>query len=187
MKLHSLSELSRLIRNIGVSRDSIHPSPDDQLRRRQLDCRLPSAANWRIGILAALISTLATLSSSGRAQTSLPFEVSNPKHLNWSTEEADRIYSSACELVARSIRPEKPPRLEPKFVLVLGADADETVRDGTKSEVHLKKWNPAHFAEAVVLMATREILKREDVSHLTHDTLVAAGASVSVNELRRKK
>jgi hypothetical protein len=36
-------------------------------------------------------------------------------------------------------------------------------------------------------MATREILKGEDVMNLTRDTLLAAQASVSVNELRRQK
>jgi len=127
------------------------------------------------------------LKVSSCAQSSLPFEVSNPKHLDWSTDEADRIYSSACELVARSIRPDKPPRLQPRFVLVLGAAADETVRNGPLAEVHLKTWNPEHFAEAMVLMATREILKGEDLIHLTRDTLIAARATVSVNELKRKK
>ena len=123
----------------------------------------------------------------GNAQTSPFFEVSNPKHLDWSVDEADRIYSSACELVARSIRPEHPPHLAPKFVLVLGAEKDETLRKGGVAEVHLRQWDQTRFAEAMVLMAAREILKEENVLHLTRDTLAAAGASVSVNELRRKK
>jgi len=134
-----------------------------------------------------LICGLSTLKTSGSAQTSLPFEVSNPKHLEWSSEEATRIYGSACELVARTIRPEKPPRLAPKFVLVLGTKQDETVHNGRVVEIHLKGWNAARFAEAMVLMATREILKNEDVMHLTRDTLMAAQATVSVNELKRKQ
>jgi hypothetical protein len=117
----------------------------------------------------------------------LPFAVSNPKHLALPLDQANRIYSSACELVARSIRPEKPPRLTPKFLLVLGADADETLRSGPNSEVHLREWNAARFAEAMVLMASREILKGEDVTNLTRDTLVAAQASVSVSELKQQK
>ena len=137
--------------------------------------------------IIALISGILFLAMSAGAQTSLPFEVSNPKHLDWSMEEAGRIYSTACELVARSIRPERPPRLQPKFVLVLGADQDETLRRNDTSEVRLKKWNPAHFAEAMVLMATREILKGEDLEHLTRDTLLAAQATVSVKEMKQKK
>jgi len=141
-----------------------------------------------MGIIVLVMCAVSTLKVSGSAQSSsLPFEVSNPKHLNWSSHEAERIYLSACELVARSIRPEKPPRLQPKFVLVLGTQADETIRNGAMAEVHLKKWSAPHFAEAVVLMATREILKSEDVMNLTRDTLLAAQASVSVSELRGKK
>ena len=124
--------------------------------------------------------------TSAEAQNLLPFEVSNPGHVKWSSEEAGRIYWLGCERVARSIRPEHPPKLHPSFVLVLGTKEDQTVRNGSIAEVHLKSWNAAHFAEAVVIMATREILKGEDVRSLARDTLMAAEASVSVDELRGK-
>lgn len=141
--------------------------------------------------VACFTCIIALLNTSMAAQTpsasSLPFEVSNPKHLQWSTDEANRIYMSACELVARTVRPEKPPKLAPKFVLVLGTSDNETLRSGPTAEVHLKEWNPARFAEAMVLMATREILKTEDVVSLTRDTLMAAGASVSVSDLKARK
>jgi hypothetical protein len=152
--------------------------------------RRPVASRNTLSRLAMALCLVALLEAFTTAQDSsspLLFEVSNPKHLTLPQDEANRIYSSACELVARSIRPEKPPRLAPKFVLVLGADADETLRSGPTSEIHLREWNSARFAEAMVLMATREILKGEDVVHLTRDTLMAAQASVSVNELRRQK
>ena len=140
--------------------------------------------------VACFTCITALLNPSVPAQTSstaLPFEVSNPKHLQWSTDEANRIYMSACELVARTVRPEKPPKLAPKFLLVLGTSDNETLRSGPIAEIHLKEWNPARFAEAMVLMATREILKTEDVVSLTRDTLVAAGASVSVSDLKSRK
>jgi hypothetical protein len=135
--------------------------------------------------ITALLNTSVTAQTS--STSSLPFEVSNPKHLGWSTDEANRIYISACELVARTIRPEKPPKLAPKFVLVLGTSDNETLHSGPNAEVHLKEWNSARFAEAMVLMATREILKNEDVRSLTRDTLMAAGASVSVSDLKNRK
>jgi hypothetical protein len=135
--------------------------------------------------IAALVNSSATAQTP--ASSSFPFEVSNPKHLQWSTDEANRIYMSACELVARTVRPEKPPKLAPKFLLVLGTSDNETLRSGPTAEVHLKEWNPARFAEAMVLMATREILKSEDVMSLTRDTLMAAGASVSVSDLKGRK
>jgi hypothetical protein len=118
------------------------------------------------------------------AQSSLPFATSNPKHLKWSSDEAGRIYFTACEHVARAIRPEKPPRLHPGFILVLGTQHNETVRNGALSEVHLKTWDPASFAEAVVIMASREILDQEEMTSLTRDTLLSAQASVSVTDLR---
>ncbi|HXW92413.1 MAG TPA: hypothetical protein VEK33_17825 [Terriglobales bacterium] len=138
-------------------------------------------------VVVTMIGVVASLALSSHAQTSLPFDVSNPKHLKWSTEEADRIYVSACELVARSIRPEKPPRLVPKFTLILGANEDSTVRNGKTSEVHLRAWNEGRFAEAMVLVAMREVLKSEDVTNLTRDTLIAAHASVAVSELKGKE
>jgi hypothetical protein len=121
------------------------------------------------------------------AQSSVPFEVSNPKHLKWPVEEAGRIYASACELVARAVRPERPPRLAPKFVLVLGAGANQIVRNEGSTEVHLIKWDPGQFAEATVVLTTREILKNEDVRDLARSALIAAEATVSVNELKEKR
>jgi hypothetical protein len=141
----------------------------------------------RLTMALCVVALLEAFTTAQNSSSPLLFEVSNPKHLALPQDEANRIYSSACELVARSIRPERPPRLAPKFVLVLGTDADETLRNGPTAEVHLREWNAARFAEAMVLMATREILKGEDVMNLTRDTLLAAQASVSVNELRRQK
>lgn len=164
-----------------------------QMIPQQLICKkmICSKTLGMLALLIRLIAAVAMFSVIVSAQDSLsvplPFEVSNPKHLEWSTDEAGRIYMSACELVARSVRPEKPPRLTPKFRLVLGTKEDATLHDGAGSEVHLKTWNPARFAEAMVLMASREILKTEDIVHLTHDTLRAAEATVSVNELKAKK
>jgi hypothetical protein len=134
----------------------------------------------------ALTLILACFTVKAAAQDTLPFTVSNPKHMNWSMDEATRIYDSACQMVARSVRPEKPPRLQPTFVLVLGAKEDETVRMGSTSEVHLKTWSAPRFAQAMVYLAEREILRNEDILQITHDVLLATEASVSVAELRQK-
>ena len=124
------------------------------------------------------------ISALGVAQTSeLPFSVSNPKHKKWPVDEAQRIYFAACDRVARSIRPEKPPRLQPKFVLILGADVNEAVRIGNIAEVRLKEWNPGAFSDAVVVMAAREILDPRQLASLSREALLTAEASVSVNDL----
>jgi hypothetical protein len=168
----------------GIAENS---SRSPQVRGNQTLPGKPRVKRRAGRVLALAICMLAMLRASSSAQDALPFEVSNPKHLKWQTEEAGRIYVSACELVARSIRPEKPPRLQPRFKLVLGAREDEMRRRGAISEVRLKVWDAARFAEAMVLMAAREILKDDDLTHLTRATLVTAQATVSVNELKRNK
>jgi len=72
-------------------------------------------------------------------------------------------------------------------VLVLGAQENETVRDGKVSEVRLKSWDPAAFAQAVVILAAREILSSEDVAHITRDALTYAEASASVSDLKEEQ
>jgi hypothetical protein len=119
------------------------------------------------------------------AQSSLPFEVSNPKHQKLPVDEAGRIYVSACALAARTIRPERPPHLRPRFTLVLGAANDQMVRDEAGSEIHLKVWNAATFAHAVVMLAAREILRNEDVEDIVRTAVLSAQASVSVRDLRQ--
>jgi hypothetical protein len=128
---------------------------------------------------------LATLSGSCAAQTSLPFEVKNPKHKKWPEEQALKIYTSACELAARAIRPEQPPHLHPKFVLVLGSTDNETVRSRDMSEIRLKDWMPEAFAQAIVVMAIREVLPREQVADLVHSAVISSQASVSLGELQQ--
>jgi hypothetical protein len=148
--------------------------------------RTSGHAGWkRAAILAFLTVFMAGVSSRGWAQNSLPFEVSNPKNKKWPAEAAGRIYNSACAQVARAIRPESPPPLHPKFLLVLGARNNETVRNGSVAEIRLKTWDAASFAEAVVIMAIREVLNSQEVTNITRDALVAAQATVSVSELRR--
>jgi hypothetical protein len=132
----------------------------------------------RIALLISMITSMAV------AQTQdLPFSVSNPKHKKWPVDEARRIYFAACDRVARTIRPEKPPRLQPKFVLILGADDNEAVRIGNIAEVRLKEWNPGAFSDAVVVMAAREILDPRQLASLSREALLSAEASVSVNDL----
>jgi len=131
-----------------------------------------------------MLIVLAILASAANAQNTLPFEVSNPKNKQWPPAEAGRIYSSACDLLARTVRPEKPPQLHPRLLLVLGAEQDEFVRDGGVNKVHLKVWNPEKFAEAVVLGAVREVLRNDDLRRVAHESVSLADATVSPSELR---
>jgi hypothetical protein len=134
-----------------------------------------------------LVLFAACLGSSVFAQETTPFQVSNPKHKKWSSEEAGKIYYSACELLARTVRPEKPPRLHPKFLLVLGADANEVVRTDSDVEVHLKSWDADKFAEAIVMVAAREVLQRDDLTKIAHQSVSFAQGTVSVDNLRENR
>jgi len=148
--------------------------------------RLPLLYWSVVGIFVVTI-LLTLFSRDCVAQSPLPFEVSNPKHQKFPLDEAGRIYSSACVLAARTIRPERPPHLQPKFTLVLGAANDQMVRVETGSEIHLKAWNAANFAQAVVLLASREILKNDDVEDIVRTAVLSAQSSVSVRDLKQER
>jgi hypothetical protein len=122
----------------------------------------------------------------GCAQNNLPFEVSNPSNKKWSPAEAGRIYDSACDLLARTIRPEKPPHLRPKFRLVLGADSNVFVNEGGVTEVHLKSWNPEKFAEGVVIVAVRDVLRADELARVVHQSVSLAASTVNVQDLGRR-
>jgi hypothetical protein len=111
-----------------------------------------------------------------------PFEVENLKRQQYFSAEAGRIYNSACALVARSIRPDNPPTLEPHFRLVLGADDDEFVRDGAVSEIHLKSWNAEKFAKGVVIVAIRDVLHSDDLEKIAHQSVILADSTLDVRE-----
>ena len=122
----------------------------------------------------------------GCAQNTVPFEVSNLNNKKWPPAEATRIYDSACDLLARTIRPEKPPRLRPKFRLVLGAESDQFVNEGGVTEIHLKSWNPEKFAEGVVVVAVRDVLRADDLARVVHQSVSLAASTVNVHELGRQ-
>lgn len=118
--------------------------------------------------------------------STMPFEVSNPKHKKWPEAEAERIYTSACDLLARSVHPEHPPLLRPKFRLVLGTNHDEFVRDGSTEELHLKSWDAEKFAQGVVVVALRELVPRSDLARLARLSVTLAGSTVEVGDLHSR-
>lgn len=136
-------------------------------------------------MLPCALLLLITAALGCAQQNALPFEVSNPSNKKWPPAEASRIYESACDLLARTIRPEKPPRLRPKFRLVLGAEGDLFVNEGGVTEVHLKSWNPEKFAEGVVVVAVRDVLRADDLARVVHQSVSLASSTINVHELGR--
>jgi hypothetical protein len=174
------------------------PSACASLSFAEPQASILSPGRWlaRLTLAALLFSALSTTVARAQERTApaddsiqasnsnLPFEVVNPKHKKWPEAEAARIYNSACDLLARSVRPEHPPQLRPKFRLVLGSDQDEFVRDDAMAELHLKSWNPEKFAQGVVVVALRELVPRPDLARLAHLSVTLAGSSVDVGDLR---
>ncbi len=137
-------------------------------------------------MLPCALLLLITAAVGCAQQAAVPFEVSNPNNKKWPPAEAARIYESACDLLARTIRPEKPLRLRPRFRLVLGADSDQFVNEGGLTEVHLKSWNPEKFAEGVVVVAVREVLPANDLARVVHQSVSLASSTINVHELGRQ-
>ena len=129
----------------------------------------------------------ASFVSGALAQEAVPFEVSNPKHKKWSSEQAAKIYYSVCDLLARTVRPEKPPHLHPRFVLVLGGDTNQILRTGSAVEIHLKSWDADKFAEAMVLVAAREVLQMDDLMKIARQSVSSAEATVSADRLKQSR
>lgn len=128
-------------------------------------------------------SILGAAQAQKQTQANLPFEVSNPQNKKWPPAEARKIYDAACQLLARTIRPDKPPALHPQFRLVLGTQNDEFVRDGAHVEVHLRSWQPEIFAQAVVAIAVRDVLQGDQLQKVAHESVLLANATVDAHDL----
>ena len=128
-------------------------------------------------------SILSMAQARNQSRSDLPFAVSNPHDKKWSPAEAGRIYDSACQLLARTVRPDKPPALHPQFTLILGTEHDEFVRDGSHIEVHLRSWEPEMFAQAVVAIAVRELLQGDQLQKVAHESVLLANSTIDAHDL----
>ena len=134
-----------------------------------------------------LLCWLVALCSFAQAQAEFPFTIKNPKKHTLPVAEAGRIYASVCMVVGREVRPEHPPALRPRFTLVLGSDVDQLVQRNEETELQLKSWDREKFAQAVVILAGREILKTRDIVLLGRRALSLTDAVVPVAELAEAK
>jgi len=173
-----------LTRSHSKSTESTNPKPT-LLPARSGASPLIKCLVRRI-VIAFLLILFSAVGLVHAQESTLPFGVSNPKNKKWPEAQAVRIYTWACDLLARSIRPEKPPQLHPKFVLVLGADGDEYVRDTNTTEIHLKNWSPEKFAQGVMVVALRDLVQGQDLAKLAHQSVSLADATVDARELSRR-
>lgn len=72
----------------------------------------------------------------------------------WPTEEADKLYLSACSVVQQEFGTPQPVR--PRLKLVLGAESNRALFD--KREIQLTQWDPYLFTQGVVVFAFEELM-----------------------------
>jgi len=94
----------------------------------------------------------------------------------WPTDEADKLYLSACSAVQREFGGSRSIR--PQITLVLGADRDEAIFDSR--EIRLIKWNPYLFAQGVVVFAFEDLMPPEDRLEVARRAVSWAAATIEI-------
>lgn len=95
--------------------------------------------------------------------------------------QAQDIYRAACATVQQEFGRAYP--LNPKVVLVLGAEVDGVLRD--KNEVRLRKWDRYLFAQGVIILAFGELMPREQKLTMAKRAVNWADATVSVQQMQK--
>jgi hypothetical protein len=93
--------------------------------------------------------------------------------------EAEKLYVSICAVVRREFP--GSGELRPRFTVVVGTERNEVHR---QTEIWLKKWNPALFAEGVAVLAFDQVLTSELVRKLAKRGIEQSNAMVDVADLK---
>jgi hypothetical protein len=94
--------------------------------------------------------------------------------------DAEKLYQNTCAVVQRDFH--RSSELHPRFTVVLGAERNE-VHGNT--EIWLTKWNPAMFAEGVVVMAFQQVLTTDVIKQLAKRAVQYSDAMIDVSELKQ--
>jgi hypothetical protein len=136
-----------------------------------------------------VIVTLFLLASTCMAQSSSDgsFLVRHVKKADFSLtpaqmREAEKLYQSTCAVVQRDFH--SSSELHPRFTVILGAEHDEV---HGRTEIWLTKWDPAVFAQGVVVLAFDQVLTAEVVHQLAKRAIQYSNAMVDVLELKPSK
>lgn len=134
-----------------------------------------------IGILLLAISVPAL------AQAGELFEVSNPKHLQFNSEEAVRSYLQSVSEVETEYH--LLHHLTPKFALVLGVESNCIVWPNGKTsqggEIRLSRWDPRIFRQGVIALSINELLRPDNVARLELRIERIEEAVVDARDLRK--
>jgi hypothetical protein len=99
----------------------------------------------------------------------------------WPDAEAQKIYLSACSVVQREFRRNRP--LAPQITLVLGADKNEVWFTGR--EIRLTNWNRYAFAQGVVWLAFEDLMPSQQKLAIATRAVNWADSTVAVEELTK--
>jgi|SRR5215475_8776453 len=121
------------------------------------------------------------------AQAHELFEVSNPKHMQFNSEEAMKSYLQSVSEVEAEYH--LLQHLTPKFALVLGVDRNSLVWPNYKTsqgaEIRLTRWEPRIFRQGVIALSINELLRPENVTRLELHIESIEEAVVDVRSLRK--
>jgi hypothetical protein len=136
-------------------------------------------------MLKAIVTTLFLLSTC-MAQTSSDssFSVRHVTKPGFSLtpaqmREAEKLYQNACAVVQRDYHSSN--ELRPRFTVILGAEHDEV---HGRTEIWLKRWNPAMFAQGVVVVAFDQVLTADVIKQLARRAVQYSNATVDVAEVK---
>jgi len=99
----------------------------------------------------------------------------------WPAAEVERIYLSACSAVQQEFQIHRLVR--PQVTLLLGADVNTIQFE--KLEIRLTHWDRELFAQGVVMLASQDLMPREERMAITKRAIRWAQATVDAAELKR--
>jgi len=115
------------------------------------------------------------------------FEVSNPKHLQFNSQEAVKSYLQSVSEVETEYH--LLQHVTPKFALVLGVDKNCIVWPNGKTsqggEIRLSRWDPRIFRQGVIALSINELLRPENVARLELRIERIEEAMVDVRDLKK--
>ena len=97
------------------------------------------------------------------------------------TEEADKLYLSACSAVQRGFGGSRSIR--PQITLVLGANKNEAAFDSR--EIRLIKWNPYLLAQGVVVFAFEDLTPPEQRLVVARRAVNWVGSTIKIKAISK--
>jgi len=129
-----------------------------------------------------LVATCVGQSSSGSLFVVRHIKKSDFSLTPGQMREAEKLYVSTCAVVQREFP--GSGELRPRFTVLVGTERNEVHR---QTEIWLKKWNPALFAQGVAVLAFDKVLTSDLVRKLAQRGIQQSNAMVDVTDLKENQ